>query len=53
MLKNQPYRVFSFIDDLLIAAQTADVGIKPNFAGGEVVSVESGKIVLQDKRRSD
>ena len=30
-------------------AQTADVGIKPNFAGGEVKSVAAGKIVLQTK----
>lgn len=37
------------LTNLFIAAQTADVGIKPNFAGGEVVSVESGKIVLQTK----
>lgn len=30
-------------------AQTADVGIKANFAGGDVKTVESGKIVLQTK----
>lgn len=37
------------LTNLLIAAQTADVGIKPNYAGGEVVGVESGKIVLRTK----
>lgn len=30
-------------------AQSADVGIKANFAGGDVKAVESGKIVLQTK----
>ncbi len=30
-------------------AQSSDVGIKPNFAGGEVVTVAPGKIVLQTK----
>ena len=39
---------FVLLTNLLIAAQTAD-GIKPNYAAGEVVSVESGKIVLQTK----
>ncbi|CAN5249130.1 hypothetical protein BH20ACI1_BH20ACI1_21880 [soil metagenome] len=32
-----------------IFAQSSDVGIKPNFAGGEVTSVAAGKIVLQTK----
>lgn len=32
-----------------IFAQSSDVGIKPNFAGGEVTSVVAGKIVLQTK----
>lgn len=40
---------FILAASLFTAAQTADVGIKPNFAGGEVASVESGKIVLQTK----
>ncbi len=30
-------------------AQSAEVGIKPNYAGGEVTSVAAGKIVLQTK----
>lgn len=34
---------------LNILAQTADVGIKPNYAGGEVISVSEGKIGLQTK----
>lgn len=33
----------------LINAQSADVGIKANLAGGDVKSVEGGKIVLQTK----
>lgn len=37
------------LTNLVIAAQNADVGIKPNFAGGEVTAVETGKIVLQTK----
>lgn len=37
------------LTNLVIAAQTADVGIKANFAGGEVTTVEAGKIVLQTK----
>ena len=37
------------LTNLVIAAQTADVGIKANFAGGEVTAVEAGKIVLQTK----
>ncbi len=37
------------LTNLMIAAQTADVGIKSNFAGGEVTAVEAGKIVLQTK----
>lgn len=32
-----------------INAQSADVGIKANFAGGDVKAIESGKIVLQTK----
>jgi len=32
-----------------VSAQTADVGIKPNFVGGEVTSVSENKIVLQTK----
>lgn len=32
-----------------IFAQSSDVGIKPNFAGGEVKSVSAGKIVLETK----
>lgn len=32
-----------------ISAQTADVGIKLNYAGGEVTSVSAGKIGLQTK----
>ncbi len=32
-----------------IFAQSADVGIKPNFAGGEVSAINAGKIVLQTK----
>ncbi len=34
---------------LSVSAQTADVGIKPNFVGGEVMSVAANKIVLQTK----
>jgi ribosomal protein L24 len=30
-------------------AQSADVGIKPNYAGGEVMSVAENKIILQTK----
>ena len=30
-------------------AQSSDVGIKPNFAGGEVTTISAGKIVLQTK----
>ncbi len=45
--------IFSFFCLLIGAAnlfgQSADVGIKPNFAGGEVVTVAPGKIVLQTK----
>lgn len=33
----------------IINAQSADVGIKANFAGGDVKAVEGGKIVLQTK----
>lgn len=33
----------------IINAQSADVGIKANFAGGDVKTIESGKIVLQTK----
>ena len=40
--------VLVLLTNLLIAAQTAD-GIKPSYAAGEVVSVESGKIALQTK----
>lgn len=32
-----------------VSAQSADVGIKPNYAGGEVASVSSNKLVLQTK----
>ncbi len=32
-----------------VLAQSSDVGIKPNFAGGEVKSVAAGKIILQTK----
>jgi len=32
-----------------VSAQMADVGIKPNFVGGEVTSVSENKIVLQTK----
>ncbi len=32
-----------------VLAQTADVGIKPNFVGGEVTTVSENKIVLQTK----
>ncbi len=34
---------------LSVSAQTADVGIKPNFVGGEVISVVANKIILQTK----
>jgi ribosomal protein L24 len=34
---------------LKASAQSADVGIKANFTGGEVTSVNAGKIVLQTK----
>lgn len=37
------------LTNLAIAAQSADVGIKTSFAGGEVASVDSAKIVLQTK----
>jgi hypothetical protein len=50
MLKKSAFIGFLILlTNLLITAQTADVGIKPSYAGGEVVSVESGKIVLQTK----
>src|SRR5688572_17245787 len=50
MLKKSVFIGFLvLLTNLFVAAQTADVGIKPNFAGGEVVSVEGGKIVLQTK----
>jgi len=32
-----------------VSAQSVDVGIKPNFAGGEVTSVSTDKLVLQTK----
>lgn len=37
------------ISAVSVFAQSSDVGIKPNFAGGEVISVAAGKIVLQTK----
>jgi hypothetical protein len=38
------------IFNINLSAQTnTDIGIKPNFAGGEVTSVSDGKIVLQTK----
>jgi transcription antitermination factor NusG len=42
--------IFIGIFGTSLSAQTnADVGIKPNFAGGEVTSIADGKIVLQTK----
>ena len=41
--------LFVLISAFSILAQSSDVGIKPNFAGGEVTSVAAGKIVLQTK----
>ncbi|HSK74768.1 MAG TPA: hypothetical protein VK892_23925, partial [Pyrinomonadaceae bacterium] len=41
--------VFTASLGLTVSAQNADVGINPNFAGGEVTSVDSAKIVLQTK----
>lgn len=38
-----------FITSIFVSAQTADVGIKANLAGGEVASTADGKIVLQTK----
>lgn len=50
MLKNIAFIGFLVIfSNIVIAAQNADVGISTNFAGGEVVSVETGKIVLRTK----
>lgn len=37
------------LGSFFVSAQSADVGIKPNFAGGEVSAVEGGKIILQTK----
>ena len=42
--------LFTGIFNINLSAQTnTDIGIKPNFAGGEVSSVSEGKIVLQTK----
>lgn len=50
MLKNIAFIGFLVIfSNIVIAAQGADVGIRAGFAGGEVKSVETGKIVLQTK----
>ena len=50
MLKKTAFIGFLVIfSNIVIAAQGADVGIRTGFAGGEVKSVETGKIVLQTK----
>ncbi len=50
MLKKIAFIGFLFVfSNLVISAQSSDVGIRPNFVGGEVTAVESGKIVLQTK----
>lgn len=50
MLKKLTFIGFLILlSSLFTSAQTADVGIRANFAGGEVASIENGKIVLQTK----
>jgi hypothetical protein len=50
MLKKLAFIGILFVfSNIVIAAQSADVGISKTYAGGEVKAVENGKIVLQTK----